>query len=77
MRMVTVPANLLIAIGILFPVAGAVGWNVGAQAFRPVVVHTEPRRFHNWDIADPWERCLAAMEAAEIPGDMWECHEPK
>lgn len=36
-----------------------------------------PVEVHSWDITDPWERCLSAMEAAEIPGDMWECHEPR
>lgn len=24
---------------------------------------------------NPWQRCLAAMEDAQIPGWMWECHE--
>lgn len=40
----------------------------------PVDWEPEPR--HSFDLVNPWERCLAAMEEAEIPGDMWECHEP-
>lgn len=34
------------------------------------------REVHSFDITDPWERCLSAMESAHIPGDMWECYEP-
>lgn len=28
-----------------------------------------------WDLTNPFERCLAAMEQAEIPADVWECRE--
>lgn len=27
------------------------------------------------DLTDPFERCLSAVEAAHIPGWMWECHQ--
>lgn len=53
---------------------GIVAWDAGRALGRPVVVHTEWRK-PDWDLADPFERCLAAMEQAEIPGDMWKCYE--
>lgn len=28
-----------------------------------------------WDLGNDFDRCLAAMDAAEIPGWMWECRE--
>lgn len=28
-----------------------------------------------FDISNPFERCLAAVESAELPGWMWECNE--
>lgn len=34
-----------------------------------------PLPAHDFDLANPFDRCLAAMEAAEIPGWMWECRE--
>lgn len=75
--MITLPFRVACVLMAFCMVAGAAAWNIGAQAFRPVVVYSEFRRSHDWDLTDPWERCLAAMEQAEIPGDMWECHEPK
>lgn len=29
----------------------------------------------NGDLSNPYDRCVAAMGDAEIPGDMWECYE--
>lgn len=68
------PLRVFVTLLATAAVAGAVGWNLGVQLSRQVVVHVEYRRIP-WDLSDPWERCLAAMEQAEIPGDMWECHE--
>ena len=65
----------LLAIVALSAVAGAAGWNIGAQHFRAPVVRWEVREVHEFDLSDPWERCLAAVEDARIPGWMWECRE--
>lgn len=34
-----------------------------------------PDEVHVWDLTSPWDRCLAAMEGAELPDWMWECRE--
>ena len=65
--------SVLFAFG-MFMCGVAVGIGVGARMQESLT--PPPAEVHEWDITDPWERCLSAMEAAEIPGDMWECHEP-
>jgi len=46
-----------------------VGW--GVRGVRPVSSPTEVQ----FDLGSDFERCLAAVEAAHLPGWMWECHE--
>lgn len=48
-----------------------VGWSV--QGVRPL---SEPLDTETqFDLGSPFERCLAAVDGAELPGWMWECHE--
>lgn len=71
---VTFPGRLLVASMLISAVLGAIGADMAESARRPVVIHAEWRQIP-WDLSDDWQRCLAAMQDAEIPGDMWECHE--
>lgn len=68
-----VSTRFAVAMLIMASVAGAVGADLGRTLTAPTVVRV--REVHSFDLANPWERCLDAMEAAEIPGDMWECYE--
>lgn len=74
-------ASLLVASGAL--IGAGVSLAVSAP---PQVMLTErapdlsdvwvlPQPGPGFDLTNDWERCLAAMESAEIPGWMWECHE--
>lgn len=71
---VTVPLGLLMVYLGLSGVVCAAVYNATQVAMRPVVIHTEWRKIP-WDLSNPFDRCLAAMQDAEIPGDMWDCYE--
>jgi hypothetical protein len=73
---VTMSGRLVVAVMVGSSIMGALGFDAWRTLTAPTVfVVREVEPVHVWDLANPWERCLAAMEAAEIPGDMWECYE--
>jgi hypothetical protein len=50
------------------PTEDSPGWDCATQGNRSCGP--------GFDLTSPFERCLAAMEAAEIPADLWECRQP-
>lgn len=83
-----VETRFMIMFGLACAVAGGLGATLIAEVARPAHGHVInrtpdlsdvwvlPQPAHEWDLVDPWQRCMAAMESAEIPGDMWVCYEP-
>lgn len=71
---VTFPGRLLVVTMLASATLGAFLHDAGVKAVQPVIMHAEWRRIP-FDLSDDWQRCLAAMQDAEIPGDVWECHE--
>lgn len=76
-----VSPRFMVASALVFAFMGAFGWEA-SQAWvarhevrwvGPVSIVDDP--VHEWDLTSPWERCLAAVEAAELPAWMWECRE--
>lgn len=46
-----------------------------AQVSPIVWTESVPDPERSFDLGSDFERCLAAMDAAHLPGWMWECHE--
>lgn len=52
----------------------SVGWDCRTMGNK-VCGWDVPQLPPDWDLTDPYDRCLAAMADAEIPADQWDCYE--
>jgi hypothetical protein len=76
--------GLMLGVALASSAATLVGFHAGRELAReiltpdaPMIVWTEevPDPERSFDLGSDFERCLAAMDAAELPGWMWECRE--
>lgn len=76
---VTLSGRLLVAALFAAGVLGPIGGDLGRGLLVPTQVIWAGRDSApagDWDLADPWQRCQAALADAEIPSSVGYCYEP-